>query len=888
MTPEKNSNELPEPTRRELLKAAAGAGTVAAVGAPSFDPVAADDDGGDIEDILVKSSTYGPVTNATATAFQFGADLASKWEDEPGKEPQIGNVNFHQTMTSASTWWGVAETFIENTIKNATMVAHIQARNAVADAYESGKTESEASQDVIDAVDEYISIPWFNTWASANAALLQTAYIVDTALQADDSKIDTGWRYIWTPPDADYSGSGSLVGDKSQIQPETAEVSITPPDGETRTYTGVVFAAEWDNGDTFSQAFGDEFRSAYDPDTQLFTFTTDQGNTLEHKFGPIQGESVPEDGLETSPNLFSGDGLPVVMKHLKSLEDAAQTVKDNYPLSFIGDLYAAMDLGQIDPADVRGVEAYAQLLSGSTDVTNSRYQTALSTLTGASRSDLSQTSGMVVTINGYTETEPVTHDGGRDLRPTSYIQDAVLSGMLFASDVPDTISTGKTYNVDPFVVGYDGSDLKLSDYGTAAYWSSTPASSISDIYMNRQQNRVIAASGSDLLWFDTTDGTKVNQETISNIGSIDAFTYIEEDEKYLLANGNSLTCVDADYNQLWESSIFPDHDETADLAYSNGKVTVVGRDDGNFGYVTFDVSDGSEIYRTNAAWIWGSKSGSHGLDRHGDKFVWSVASSQDNANKCWLIDDSDGTPTNLGAPQTDYRDSVAAAIGENYALVSSDEMHFLDTSDGTVVSSRGSWATASTNIPGSDLFLVAHPNETRLYDPTTANVVDSSDALDGCTEIVHQGYDNHFAGARFHAAMDESFNELQLSGAQITVEEMVDNENNQVSSINTQDWGPPDFDIVDTSDYADYLDKVAEEFGDALNTEVYPDDGSASGGGTSGDCGLPGPVSFLCPVVNALASIPGIGVGAAKAFVGAIAGLVGIFGGLRLLDVLGN
>ena len=521
----------------------------------------------------------------TATARFLANGAGSVLSGSSNGVDTVGNVAFHQTAVSSYSNWQNATTLLDNWINDATMVANISARDAIARSWEDGLSESEAQQNAHDAIYDHFSIAYRNTIVSGLLNALELAFIADTSENASDVQ---DWDF-WGVADADYTGSGSLVDADTGIKTQTVEADFTLPNGETQSIETIQFEAGWDNGDSWEQTVNQTFIDNYDKNSSEWTFTTTDGNFFTDDF-TASTLSVPSADLPSRRCL----SLKEWMDTLNKIQTKADNLTNNYPTSFIGNLYTALDNGTIDPVEVRGVEGTAEFLSGSSDATEGRYQIALSSVLDGVRPDLSTTSEMQVEITGYTDALFYA-DGTQRLE--DFVEEKPEVGMLFARSMPEQgIEAGKSYTSNlPIVSGSGDNTVKLLDAsdGTELWSISGYGSDVLSVAPMPSGDQIVSGSGDNTVkLLDASDGT----ELWSN-GHGDDVTSVAPmpsgDQIVSASNDKTVRLLDAsDGTELWSNGHGSDVRSVAPMP--SGDQIVSGSGDNTVRLL--DASDGTELW----------------------------------------------------------------------------------------------------------------------------------------------------------------------------------------------------------------------------------------------------------------------------------------------------
>ncbi|WP_436934989.1 outer membrane protein assembly factor BamB family protein [Halovenus marina] len=765
--------------------------------------------------------------------------------------PTAGDVSFHQTTTNSFMGWQqVSKVHIENQIENSQMLADIEARNAIADAWEDGKTESEASQAALDAIDGYHSILWRNTFVSKQANALQIAYVMQTAANTTEADY-SNWTNIGpTPANADYTGSGSIVDGGTQISPNTTQTDITLPNGETPTLEVVEFSVEWDNGDTWSSLLDNSFLDGYDSASGEFTFSTDQGNEFTDDF-TAANLSVPDANLPSKRILNCAD----LADALNRIEQNATDLKQNYDLERVGQIYTALDNGDVTPNQIRGVAGLAEHLSGTSDATEGRYQIALSTLTGVPRPDLSQVATVTIEHTGPTDIEiSVDADGTRQRELTGSVTDQVFQGQIFASSISSDLSVDNTYltNLAMVSVG-DGNISLVNPIDQSVFWTSSIRSTGMSALIHNGE--IFAGDNGGYLYkFDRSgqkefevqvssagapscEGIKpIGPDTIATLdvgagkvaarnvsdGSIKWEVSLDAPEGFEVTDSH-IYVADAGSNQVTAISIESEStDWTVGLGEMARSVHKIADNRIIAGSVTSGTPELNLIDTENQSILWSQDTVIQVDGVQGDKDIVAVSETdfigiggEGNVKRIKWSDS--------GVDETVWTQSASQATPPRISLLGPD----------IVVTNNGTAGQKIDISDGSKLGNIGtdqnEPIVSGWYNRYTVDLP------------VYQAYtkfDGIMQDAQFSAAIENGMDQLYLSG-ETTILEMKDADGNPVNNVNVDDFGPPQYDSADISEWSDYMAKISDEFENALDEIAGSNPIFGSGGWNFGGINIP-------------------------------------------------
>ncbi|WP_121820521.1 hypothetical protein [Halostella salina] len=428
--------------------------SAATASTPTATTATAQDNTSAVDYAIVTAASVGCVTNPVGCAS--GAALASY---STGVTAQDTKVSIHSIGTgeyeSASAYFSLFGNYLQDT----GTVASIDARNAIATAYEQGNTTTQADQMARSAIRDYYSVHQKNLVNYHNkqvAQLNQGADIAQSSSEIDDT-------FISGPPVTDHGEDDEYDSWNTTALVDVHENTGTLNNGTEITYLVPEFAVQFDDN-SFDEVVNIRFR--LDPLSDKYTVTDDgrirfDANDVA-KFENVGSENKSADimgYIEVEPVMtvqsVTGSGLQSATVYdfeqwyetSQEIQTQASTVAGNYVSGFSEDIYTALDNGEISVSDLRGIDGQARHLIGDDDanVTSDRYETAALTLLGIAQPNASQTSTMVVEYSGYTDRTRNATTG--EWEYTGYVENRTYQGLLFAQNVPTGgFSTGTTYN----------------------------------------------------------------------------------------------------------------------------------------------------------------------------------------------------------------------------------------------------------------------------------------------------------------------------------------------------------------------------------------------------------------------------------------------------------
>lgn len=360
------------------------------------------------------------------------------------------SVDVHTTAQGVYEGYKSHDTTYQNYLQDTEALASLEARHAIATAYENNKTATEAQSAGQQAINDYYAHHQRQILERVSADTAELAYLANVTRQ--DPNISHKLIHGWPP---EYTaGSENL---STVVLPETHTDSYNLTNGSTANVEMPrlkVWQSTSSNKYNMTFSWWDSSREAF-----RWEFASNIGEYYTWD-GGYQTLNVPAADLE-SKTVYD---YRRPRERLEQLDQQAQTVSSNYPSSVAEDLYAAMDSGELTPSEVRGAEGMIRYTAGNA--------TEGEDLEMALRYNLdleqpeSMDSSMKIHFDGKTDrirNESV--DGTVSYEYTSVNQ--TYEGIVFASGVPNgSIQTGTTYNVSNF----DGQPTILTNGSEVVMW----------------------------------------------------------------------------------------------------------------------------------------------------------------------------------------------------------------------------------------------------------------------------------------------------------------------------------------------------------------------------------------------------------------------------------
>jgi len=801
--------------RRDLMKAI-GAGAAAATVGSTTASAAADESFWTNTD--GEFDPYDPSVAAIGAGYPLpwaAAWLADTIWDEINQNPDSGDgVILHSQATSAAERKQANELLWGNYLQDMHTIANIEARHAIASAWEDGKNASTAYADALTAIRSYYEPHEVNM----REMLAQTMLDLGSVSDARDGTESDGSIAPWVNDSSSYTGSGTDVHCRITAANYTENKTITLHNG-TEYEMGVVPHFRFyvrDASDSYEVPF-DEVISSYDTSGSTVTVTGDSYDwTTSLQFSV---PNVPDADLQGERVFDFAEWLKIY----NEIESQSDMVAGNYSESFVSDLYAELDAGNIDPSDVRGVEGQVRFMSGTEDATSTSYRMALLQQLDMNQADLSKVASMKVQYTGPTnKTFETNSNGDRTMVVTDPVDAKTYEGQLFSRRTPPNgFEVGKEYASEGFIAGYSAGNSTVriidpSDLSVQTEWSVNDPNAFSISPDGKTAITCTIDTTSNVYVYDTHDGTQIRSFT----GRFDQARFVD-DERFVAArdgDANEIALMDVNGNTEWTGSKSTINSATA--VGTNGSIAAMGA----YGITTaYDVETGEELWSTDSTIdqsvgsVRVSPSGNYVTATYGPNLVVYDASdgtevlNQSYSNDVYdaiVLDDS----SVLVSPYTTTIENLALSDGsQNWSVTTASKTKYLAV--------NASMTRAITDSGGDGIYSI---------DLEAAEVASSGPAVVGGLRFwPNQSTD--YAGYAGETIMYDgpSGSELQLSRGSFTIQSMSDADGN---SVETTNWDDPDYDTYDATEYATYTTKVNEY----LESIGYWDDSSSSGSGGGG------------------------------------------------------
>jgi len=344
--------------------------------------------------------------------------------------------------------WESWSTVHDNYMNDTGTIASLEAKHAIAQAWENGSSASVADSNARQAIEDYYAQRQRNLLAEFEKQNSEVAYIADVTNSHPD--IDDRWIYN------SHWEAWSSSGDDGQIRNQkltgnTTNATVTLSNGETMNVTYAEVTYEVRKNSTWSWATRTTYVPVDGTRTNGYYVLPGGGGTDEVRVsGSFRVKNVEKEDGSADPNYPDTKALDYrqVTQRLNEIEDKRDTVLSNYPDGFAEDLYNKLESGEITVEEIYGAEGMARYLSGTGNATEQRFQYATMTLLNLNRSEsLNQT--MTIEYNASTSVS-YEYNESTDTTVANYSDPVTgtVDGMLFSSDKPSGgFELNTTYNV---------------------------------------------------------------------------------------------------------------------------------------------------------------------------------------------------------------------------------------------------------------------------------------------------------------------------------------------------------------------------------------------------------------------------------------------------------
>lgn len=382
------------------------------------------------------TDTY--ITQLVGSVCEWSTD-ADTVNNSDDREAAYVQADHHAEMRGEYETSEQLRTVFSNYAEDTNTLASLEARNAIATAWQNGKTASTADAKAQTAIQNYYSVKEVNLLEAYTKQQAQLAYSANSTRNHPTAYDKFFYPQVstesgWSVTNTYYTGA---------LQTRT----YTLANGSTHQYKSAVYfvRVDYDSGTQYATGTHSTNITAFKTGTQE---QWSNGRTIYYN----GMSNVRASYYNTSYNISNGHPAQVITSHddwgnmLKTFADQSDTVEANYAAGTASDLYTEMDAGRLDPADVRGAEGQVRFLSGDANSTTQRYKAALYGSLNMKQAGYNST--FFVEYTGYTESSYKLGTGGsRTINYSGHVDNKSYEGIIFSSEIPSGgFQPNTTYN----------------------------------------------------------------------------------------------------------------------------------------------------------------------------------------------------------------------------------------------------------------------------------------------------------------------------------------------------------------------------------------------------------------------------------------------------------
>ena len=796
--------KIPDPhvNRREMLKITGAAAGAAAIGTGTASADSVD------SDVDYPAYTF---TNKSVAAWAHGV---IGWGDEELDDPTADETNLHLQAQSEAEWYAEAATISDNFTVDMRPVAHIDARDGIANAYQDGEGSSDGYDRVLDRIAGYYATREQNEINAGLRVLTNFAHICSAAM-ANDGVDDALLTLHCEREDSDDHALGVVSNDFTETSFELLDGS----DFETRV-PHIEFYEPAEDG------LGDKIGETMLTPSAIMDAEGDEWHEVEIDFG-LDPETITTSGswnLQNLPDYEDDDGdleFPGIgsvfhmgewVERIQRIDDERASVQANYDEDLVDTLYEAFDEGDADPSDIRGSVGMARHMGGTEDAQADSYRIALLMQLGLDQADLDGVASMTVNIDGATGRNVETDGSTRNVFATDIVTDREAEGLLYARETPEQgYVTGETYNV-PLVYHYAGDDVfrAYSVPGMDLQFELDLSGDQRRFDVHETENEV-AIGNDSVQFFDLDDGTElwdsneINNPYQPSIGP----------ERVFVGRSDGVTALNKDDGSVaWSEDLDGNtdgvqYDPVNEVLYANSTETMF----------KLDPTNGSEIDS-----VAGPQSNLVDVTSDGEYIVNVYSTGPDlvvydnDLNELW------------SATPTDLEEDLTFVEEEGLVVVPcGDTVEAFDLETGNT-----EWTIQTDNVrklsmlTTDQLLTVEYDSGDAIrYDTTDQSQIDSHNIPEGfggrLLASPDTGGDGLLEGALFFDASEGE--ELQLTSGTVEIVEQTDRDGEEVEQ---SDVHTPEHDTNNVEEWTETVEKHTTVYEETIVNEYDQGDG---GGG---------------------------------------------------------
>lgn len=796
-------------SRRNVLRGIGATGTAAVAGSGAIGATGTASAQMSAGMLDAMSPDLAPYTLGLDITQSLTENLFSSPEELPADEIELHGEASYQSR-SIELYYNRVDDDLERTIDSATL----DAREAIASAYENGEDSTTAYSDAMTAIRDYYSRHEENHLKVLQFELTQISTLCEKVAQNDEIRSS----FLHATAEPVEAGTGTdydtmLIRDAANEETFTLEndeeITIQMPEIQARVHeTDSTKDPTIGTTDRYpiDQALIDSWDGTV-PEGYLVWADSDgieYDSVMDFVMFSIEDPNEAGVDLRDSLVLFS---MRQWMDRYHQIKDQSDSATGRFDQQIVDNMYDMMDAGNLDPAEVRGAEALAQFYAGEdTQVGDDAYNLALYNQLDLGQPDLTEMAHMTVTYSGATEQEAIYDSNGeRQLLPAGYVEDQTMGGILYADQTPDAgLEVGRSYRIGEQVFAVMAGDVVALDIvNNEIEWEYT-GDEVADLvdvspdgdtlYSNWDNGDIRALDlddPSEPSWVYSGHDSSVSDFDLSNDGSV---IYSCSSEVHAVDVNNPSEPQWA-YTQLTDPVSCVLADGVVVAGDSSGDIHGIDPDDGTqmWAYSNADPisclsesPDGGTIYAG---------------DGTGDVFAIGVENPSDG--EIWRYSGHSGSVQDLVATDSmvfsSSFDSEVHAIDQgssvwNYTALTNDAY-------GMTLSIQGDDLYVASDEDGIHSIPISNPGDAeQIY--STVSIM---------TDVVVPKFEIDMAGTLSQSMFYDASRseEIQLLDGTLTIESMVNSDGEDIEE--PQQWdGDPDYSTIDNSEFVEYVEQQNE------------------------------------------------------------------------------
>lgn len=427
-----------------------------------------------------QADTSGSLEGTCETELKYffltGCAFAEAVMPDPDTDPDTLATEVHVQAAGVADDQDRLAVLMDNRLEDTPVLASLEARHAIASAYEEDKSSSEAAGAASAAINDYYSQIELNLLRMIETDTVEQQELSNVSIEANESgTIDKGF-ILPVPKD----GQGDY-DDPTYLETNWVEINEWEFTRELQNGTEINYRVpglKWDDywtssSDFTAQTYMAPKFEAYNESAEGWHIGDSWESSADHKQVDWIDNSWSDSSTTVEGVVFDGRtfvtndgtaGLPaqpiydysVPAEQLREIEEQRNTSIDLFDTQLADDLYQLMDDGEVTPDEVRSAEGMIRYKAG--DKTSGEAWNAAFDRTLGTSSNLSSTiDGEFTGVTGYELNE--TSDEYEEVEET-----VEFEGVLFSSDPgTDTLETGETYNLTTWNATPSASVVRTDD-----------------------------------------------------------------------------------------------------------------------------------------------------------------------------------------------------------------------------------------------------------------------------------------------------------------------------------------------------------------------------------------------------------------------------------------